>query len=105
MYPIQMKLKKNDKVVSVYNISAGVNGATSIATYYDGENWYTTNVETAIINAYYAGTIIFPEQFKDVDIEKIANEIYVKMLGEKASNYYNDMVNGGLSWRQITIGE
>lgn len=68
-------------------------------------NWYTTNVETAIINAYYAGTIIFPEQFKDVDIEKIANEIYVKMLGEKASNYYNDMVNGGLSWRQITIGE
>ena len=44
MYPIQMKLKKNDKVVSVYNISVGVNGTTSIATYYDGENWYTTNV-------------------------------------------------------------
>ena len=44
MYPIQMKLKKNDKVVSVYNISVGVNRTTSIATYYDGENWYTTNV-------------------------------------------------------------
>lgn len=68
-------------------------------------NWYTTNVETAIIDAYYAGKIIYPEQFKDVDIEKTANEIYTKMLGEKASNYYKDMVNGGLGWRQLTIGE
>lgn len=68
-------------------------------------NWYTTNVGTGVINAYYAGKIIFPEQFKDVNIEKIANEIYVKMLGEQASNLYTEMEKGGLSWRQITIGE
>jgi len=68
-------------------------------------NWYTTNVETAIIDAYYAGKIVYPDQFKDVDIEKTANEIYTKMLGKSASNYYQDMVNGGLGWRQLTIGE
>ena len=43
-------------------------------------NWYTTNVEVAIADAYYAGTIIYPEQFKDIEIVEKANEIFVHML-------------------------
>lgn len=67
--------------------------------------WYSANIETAIINSYYAGKVIYPDKFKDVDIEKKANEVYTKMLGKDASNLYNDMVKGGLSWGEITIGE
>lgn len=68
-------------------------------------NWYTTNIDTALIDSYYAGKVIYPDKFKDVDIEKKANEVYTKMLGKDAANLYNDMEKGGLTWNQITIGE
>ena len=65
-------------------------------------NWYTTNVEIAIADAYYAGTIIYPEQFKDVKVEEKADEIYKKFLGKKL---YSDFVKEGLGFGPITIGE
>lgn len=68
-------------------------------------NWYTTNVETAVIDAYYAGKVIFPEQFADIDIETKANEIYTTLLGKEASTYYKDMTENGLAWKQLKIGE
>ena len=45
-------------------------------------NFYTTNIDTAIADAYYAGKVIFPEQFKDVDPVKKADEIYQFLLGK-----------------------
>lgn len=45
-------------------------------------NNYQTNLETAMIDMYYMGSIIHPEGFKDVDIEKIAEEIYTELLGK-----------------------
>lgn len=45
-------------------------------------NYYTTNIDTAIADAYYAGKVIFPEQFKDVDPAKKADEIYNFLLGK-----------------------
>lgn len=39
-------------------------------------NYYTTNLDTAIADAYYAGKIIFPEHFKDIDAVKKTDEIY-----------------------------
>ena len=68
-------------------------------------NWYTTNVETAVVDAYYAGKIIFPEQFSDIDMEEKANEIYTALLGEKASTYYREMTDNGLGWEQLKFGE
>ena len=68
-------------------------------------NWYTTNVETAVIDAYYAGKVIFPEQFADIDIEIKANEVYTTLLGKEASTYYKDMTENGLAWKQLKIGE
>lgn len=68
-------------------------------------NWYTTNVEVAIADAYYAGSIIYPEQFKDVDIVEKANEIFVKMLGDKAEHYYQDLVDGQLGFGELKIEE
>ncbi|WP_010243357.1 TroA family protein [Acetivibrio cellulolyticus] len=33
-------------------------------------NFYTTNIDTAIADAYYIGKVLYPEQFKDIDPEK-----------------------------------
>ncbi len=45
-------------------------------------NYYTTNIDTAIADAYFAGKVIFPERFKDVDPAKKADEIYSFLLGK-----------------------
>ncbi len=46
-------------------------------------NFYTTNIDTAIADAYYIGKVLYPEQFKDVDPEKKADEIYKTLLGKE----------------------
>ncbi|HDL89678.1 MAG TPA: iron ABC transporter substrate-binding protein [Thermodesulforhabdus norvegica] len=44
-------------------------------------NFYTTNVETALIDAYAVGKILFPERFADIDLKKKADEIYTFFVG------------------------
>ncbi len=43
---------------------------------------YSTNIDTAIANAYYLGKVIFPDAFTDVDPAKKADEIYQALLGQ-----------------------
>ncbi|HWQ75007.1 MAG TPA: iron ABC transporter substrate-binding protein [Syntrophomonas sp.] len=43
---------------------------------------YSTNIDTAIANAYYLGKIIYPDAFTDVDPVKKADEIYQALLGQ-----------------------
>ncbi|MDZ7740428.1 MAG: iron ABC transporter substrate-binding protein [Bacteroidota bacterium] len=45
-------------------------------------NWYTTNYENILCNAYYVGKIIYPEAFSDVEIKDKCNEIYRTFLGK-----------------------
>lgn len=45
-------------------------------------NFYSTNIDTAFADAYYAGKVVFPEQFKDIDPVKKADEIYQFLLGK-----------------------
>jgi len=45
-------------------------------------NYYTTNIDTAIADAYYAGKVIFPDRFQDIDPAKKADEIYRFLLGK-----------------------
>lgn len=51
-------------------------------------NWYSVNYATTLINAWYIGSVLYPEQFKKFDIEKKADEIYSHFLGK---NVYKDM--------------
>lgn len=44
-------------------------------------NWYTANFANTLIDAYYAGTVLFPDEFSDVDINETAAEIYEQMVG------------------------
>lgn len=60
------------------------------------------NVTYLLINAYYAGLTLYPEQFSDVRLEDKAAEIMEMMLGE---NFFDQMVEGGLYYGAITIGE
>ncbi len=39
-------------------------------------NYYVTNVDTAIADAYAAGKVLYPDRFKDVDLPRKADEIY-----------------------------
>lgn len=59
------------------------------------------NVTYLLINAYYAGTILYPEQFADINLEEKAGEIMELMLGE---DFFDQMQEGGLYYGPITIG-
>jgi iron complex transport system substrate-binding protein len=45
-------------------------------------NFYTTNVETALADAYAIANILYPQSFSDIDPEKKADEIYAFMVGK-----------------------
>ena len=65
-------------------------------------NRYATNMELAIVDAYYAGTVIYPEAFKDVDFRAKAEEIFNVMIG---MDYLGVLESNGLTFGPITIGE
>jgi len=54
-------------------------------------NYYHTNVATALVDAYFIGKVLYPEQFKDVDPAKKADEIYRVFLGKPL---YEEFVKG-----------
>lgn len=64
-------------------------------------NNYSTNVGYAIADAYYAGTVLSPEQFADVDIAAKTDEILEFLLGR---GYYDDMTADGLAFGPLEIG-
>ena len=60
------------------------------------------NVEIALADAYYAGSVIYPEEFKNVDPEEKADEIFKFLLGKEI---YSDFVAVGQGFGQLTIGK
>lgn len=65
-------------------------------------NYNYTNQELAIVDAYYVGSVIYPEQFADVDFEAKAEEIFNVMLG---CDYLAVLQESGNGFGTITIGE
>ena len=49
-------------------------------------NNYMTNIGTAYADTYYIGKVLAPEKFKDIDIEKKADEIYKFLVGKPCYN-------------------
>lgn len=62
---------------------------------------YATNLETALADAYYAASVIYPEQFRDIDPEEKAREIFVMLLG---TDPYDDLKEAGYGFCPITLG-
>jgi len=65
-------------------------------------NYAGANITYLIMNAYYAGTVLYPEQFADVDMAEKGGEIMEAMLG---MDFYDQMQDGGLYYGTITIGQ
>ncbi len=63
-------------------------------------NWYWTNIETAVADAYYAGKVIFPEKFEDIDPVQKADEIYEFILGKKL---YDEIAKDSIGFKQLTL--
>jgi len=56
-------------------------GAQSVYVLYP-YNWYVTNIDTAVLDAYVAGKILYPQLFSDIEPRKKAEEIYHFLLGK-----------------------
>ena len=65
-------------------------------------NFAGTNITYALMNAYFAGTVLFPGQFADINIAEISAEILTFFLGE---NTFDVMADNGLFFGNLTIGE
>ena len=59
-------------------------------------------MEIAIADAYYVGTVIYPDAFADVDFNAKAEEIFNVMLGQ---NYLSVLDESGNGFGTLTIGE
>ena len=58
-------------------------------------NFYSTNYETVLADAYFIGKTLYPDRFADVDPVKKADEIYTFFLGKPVfsdlNSQYNDL--------------
>ncbi|ABO34725.1 periplasmic binding protein [Methanococcus maripaludis C5] len=57
-------------------------------------NYYTTNLDTAMADSYYIGSILYPEAFSDVDPAAKADEIYEFLDGEGVYSEMAEMFGG-----------
>ena len=81
------------------NLSAVKNG--NVYSQISFRSW-SSNLETALADAYYAASVIYSEQFADLNLEEKVGEIFMELLGV---NPYDDLKEAGYEFRQITIGE
>lgn len=54
-------------------------------------NWYSSNQGSVLAASYYAGTVIHPERFSDIDPAIKADEIYMFLLGDAV---YENLTHG-----------
>lgn len=62
-----------------------------------------TNVEIPLASAYYAGTVLYPQAFADVDFEAKAAEIFELFLGH--GDYLQVLQDNGVGYGTFTLGE
>lgn len=46
-------------------------------------NFYSTNIDTALVDAYFIGKTVYPEKFSDIEIKNKADEIYKFFVGKE----------------------
>lgn len=63
-------------------------------------NFYTTNIDTSIADAYYIGKVLYPEQFEDIEPIEKADEIYKTLLGKEL---YIEVAEAYGGFKKITL--
>jgi iron complex transport system substrate-binding protein len=60
-------------------------------------NWYTQNQGSVLVDAYFAGKLLYPDRFEDVVLDDKATDIYTFLVGrgdeEVGRNVYDNMLN------------
>lgn len=60
-------------------------------------NWYTQNHGSVLADAYFAGKLLYPDKFEDVDLEEKTIEIYTFLVAggdeQKGREVYEKMIN------------
>ncbi len=54
-------------------------------------NWYTRNFGSVLADAWYIGTVLYPDRFKGIDPGKKADEIYSFLVGAKVFDQMNGL--------------
>lgn len=54
-------------------------------------NWYTQNYGSILADAWYIGTILYPDRFADIDPKKKADEIYEFLVSKPVFNSMNSL--------------
>ncbi len=65
-------------------------------------NYYNTNIDTAIADAYYLGKILYPIAFADIDPSEKADEIYLALLGQPV---YAQMAADFGGFGELSLGD
>jgi len=65
-------------------------------------NYYSTNYESVLANAYFIGKVLYPDRFKDIDPEAKADEIYTFFLGKPLYSEINGQY-GNLGFKAIPV--
>jgi iron complex transport system substrate-binding protein len=70
---------------------------------YPSSTSYFSNVEISIVNSYYVASILYPEQFKDIDFKEKASEIFKFFLG--ADDYLSNLEAAGAGYGKVALGD
>ncbi|MBE0586142.1 MAG: iron ABC transporter substrate-binding protein [Desulfofustis sp.] len=65
-------------------------------------NWYTSNYGSILANAYYIGSVLYPERFADVDPRRTADDIYTFLVGRPVFGEMNRLF-GDLAFAPIPL--
>ncbi|HDR73734.1 MAG TPA: iron ABC transporter substrate-binding protein [Methanoculleus sp.] len=65
-------------------------------------NFYNINYETVLADAYFIGTVLYPDRFEDIDPEEKADEIYAFFVGEPIFDELNSRF-GGIGFSRIPV--
>lgn len=69
---------------------------------YPSSTSYYSNVEIPLVNSYYVASLIYPEQFKDINFEEKANEIFKFFIG--ADDYLSVLNGAGAGYGKVDLG-
>jgi iron complex transport system substrate-binding protein len=62
-------------------------------------NWYTVNIGSALADAYALGSVLFPEEFSDIDPAEKADEMYRFLVGRGVFSQLQQMFDNRLFMR------
>ena len=70
---------------------------------YPSSTSYYSNVEIPIVNSYYVGSILYPEQFTDIDFSQKADEIFRFFLG--VDHYLKNLEAADFGYCNVILGD